>query len=61
MRNNTCAQLKGPPMTTEGKIGLLCGLVAVLVVALAYYQKNPTNAEAKQTKSVAITPTMLKP
>ena len=48
-------------MTTEGKIGLLCGLVAVLVVALAYYQKNPTDAEAKQTKAVAITPTVLKP
>jgi hypothetical protein len=48
-------------MTTEGKIGLLCGLMAVLVVALAYYQKNPTNAEAKQTKSVAIMPTALKP
>jgi hypothetical protein len=48
-------------MTNEGKIGLLCGLVAVLVVALAYYQKNPTNAEAKQPKSVAITPTALRP
>ena len=48
-------------MTNEGKIGLLCGLVAVLVVALAYYQKNPTNIEASQSKSAAITPAALRP